>query len=88
MKLGVPEERVAVIPNGVDAVKYSPGPSGLKSQLKADRIFVYQGRIAPEKNVESLLKAWKQCNFWPGERIGDRRRRAPSRFAATVLRRR
>ncbi len=66
VKLGVPEERVAVIPNGVDAVKYSPGPSGLKSQLKADRIFVYQGRIAPEKNVEALLKAWKLCNFGPG----------------------
>lgn len=66
VKLGVPQERVAVIPNGVDAVKYSPGPSGLKSELKANRIFVYQGRIAPEKNVESLLKAWKQCNFGPG----------------------
>jgi len=66
VKLGVPEDRVAVIPNGVDAVKYSPGPSGLKSELKADRIFVYQGRIAPEKNVESLLKAWKQCNFGAG----------------------
>ena len=66
VRLGVPEERVAVIPNGVDAVKYSPGPSGLKSQLKADRLFVYQGRIAPEKNVEALLKAWKHCNFGPG----------------------
>jgi glycosyltransferase involved in cell wall biosynthesis len=66
VKLGVPEERVAVIPNGVDATKYSPGPSSLKSELKADRIFVYQGRIAPEKNVESMLKAWKQCNFGPG----------------------
>jgi glycosyltransferase involved in cell wall biosynthesis len=66
VKLGVPQERVAVIPNGVDAAKYSPGPSSLKSELKADRIFIYQGRIAPEKNVESLLKAWKQCNFGPG----------------------
>ncbi|MEG4148620.1 glycosyltransferase family 4 protein [Microcoleus sp. Pol12B5] len=66
VKLGVPQERVAVIPNGVDAVKYSPGPSGLKSELKADRVFVYQGRIAQEKNVESMLKAWKHCNFGPG----------------------
>ncbi|MEG4305296.1 glycosyltransferase family 4 protein [Microcoleus sp. D3_18a_C4] len=66
VKLGVPQERVAVIPNGVDAVKYSPGPSGLKSELKADRVFVYQGRIAQEKNVEALLKAWKHCNFGPG----------------------
>jgi len=66
VRLGVPEERVAVIPNGVDAVKYSPGPSGLKSELKADRVFVYQGRIAQEKNVEALLKAWKQCNFGHG----------------------
>ncbi len=63
VKLGVPEYKVAVIPNGVDALKYSPGPSTLKQELGARRLFVYQGRIAPEKNVESLLKAWKNSEM-------------------------
>jgi glycosyltransferase involved in cell wall biosynthesis len=63
IKLGVPASRVAVIPNGVDIEKYSPGSSNLKAEFKADRIFLYQGRIAPEKNVESLLKAWKQSRL-------------------------
>jgi glycosyltransferase involved in cell wall biosynthesis len=62
-RLNVPAARVAVIPNGVDIKKYSPGVSPLKAQLKCDRVFIYQGRIAPEKNVESLLKAWKQVRL-------------------------
>jgi glycosyltransferase involved in cell wall biosynthesis len=58
-KLGVPLERLVVIPNGVDVQKYSPGPSQFREELKAEHVFVYQGRIAIEKNVESLLKAWR-----------------------------
>ena len=65
VKMAVPPERVAVIPNGVDVQKYSPGPSSLKSEFEAERIFVYQGRIAPEKNVEALLKAWRQAKMGP-----------------------
>ncbi|MCU0566928.1 MAG: glycosyltransferase family 4 protein [Oculatellaceae cyanobacterium Prado106] len=63
IRLGVPQSRVAIIPNGVDAEKYSPGFSKLKSQINAQRVFVYQGRIAIEKNVESLLRAWKQAEM-------------------------
>lgn len=59
IKLGVPSDRVAIIPNGVDRQKYSPGYSSLKYQLRTKKIFVYQGRIATEKNIEALLKAWK-----------------------------
>ncbi len=59
VKLGVPAEKLAVIPNGVDVQKYSPGVSNFKKEMGCDRLFVYQGRIATEKNVESLLKAWK-----------------------------
>ncbi len=58
-KLGVPSDSVVVIPNGVDEQKYSPGYSNLKYQLKTQKLFVYQGRIATEKNIEALLKAWK-----------------------------
>jgi glycosyltransferase involved in cell wall biosynthesis len=65
IRLGVPAARVAVIPNGVDVQKYSPGPSNLKAELDARRVFVYQGRIALEKNIESLLRAWKQADMGP-----------------------
>ncbi|VEP12655.1 Group 1 glycosyl transferase [Hyella patelloides LEGE 07179] len=63
IKLGVPSQKVAVIPNGVDEQKYSPGYSSLKYQLQAKTLFVYQGRIATEKNIEALLKAWKHCQM-------------------------
>ncbi len=69
MRLGVPQDRLAVIPNGVDVERYSPGLSRLKSELDARRLFVYQGRIATEKNVESLLKAWKQSDMGEGSKL-------------------
>jgi glycosyltransferase involved in cell wall biosynthesis len=63
VKLGVPPDKLAVIPNGVDVQKYCPGSSNLKFKWNAKRLFVYQGRIATEKNVEALLRAWKQSNL-------------------------
>ncbi|MCF2969637.1 glycosyltransferase family 4 protein [Synechococcus sp. Nb3U1] len=68
IKLGVRGEQVAVIPNGVDVDKYAPGPSSLKQRLGLQRVFVYQGRVSPEKNLEALLKAWKQSQM--GESCG------------------
>ena len=69
MRLGVPPEKLAVIPNGVDEKKYSPGVSTLKSELNAQRLFVYLGRISTEKNVEALLRAWKQSNLGRGSKL-------------------
>ncbi len=60
IKMGVPAERIVVIPNGVDESKYAPGPSNSKQEFNAEQLFVYQGRISTEKNVESLLRAWKK----------------------------
>ncbi|WP_427161450.1 glycosyltransferase family 4 protein [Aliinostoc sp. HNIBRCY26] len=67
--MGVRDKKIAVIPNGVDIDKYSPGYSEVKAEFKAERLFVYQGRIAPEKNVESLLRAWKQANMGAGSKL-------------------
>ncbi|MBE9181560.1 glycosyltransferase family 4 protein [Oculatella sp. LEGE 06141] len=69
VRMGVSGDRVAVIPNGVDVEKYSPGASTIKALLGAQRLFVYQGRIATEKNVESLLRAWKQSNMGSDSRL-------------------
>jgi glycosyltransferase involved in cell wall biosynthesis len=65
-KLGVPNTRIAVIPNGVDSDRYSPGISNIKAELKADVLFLYQGRLAAEKNVEALLKAWRKSKMPEG----------------------
>jgi glycosyltransferase involved in cell wall biosynthesis len=62
-KLGVPENRIVVIPNGVDPEKFSPGYSNIKKELGAERLYVYQGRLAAEKNVESLLNAWRKLKM-------------------------
>ncbi|NEO83359.1 MAG: glycosyltransferase family 4 protein [Spirulina sp. SIO3F2] len=66
IRLGVPPEKVVVIPNGVDVEKYTPGPATWKARLETSRLFVYMGRISAEKNVEALLKAWRAA------RMGDR----------------
>ncbi|MBW4553397.1 MAG: glycosyltransferase family 4 protein [Aphanocapsa sp. GSE-SYN-MK-11-07L] len=66
IRLGVPAERLVVIPNGVDVDKYSPGPSQVKAEFNCDRLFVYQGRIAIEKNVEALLRGWRKAKMPPG----------------------
>jgi len=68
-RLSVPAPNVAVIPNGVDVQKYSPGPSNLKAEFKAERLFVYQGRIATEKNLEALLRAWRQSEMRPDSKL-------------------
>ncbi len=63
IKLGVPANRIVIIPNGVDEQKYSPGISAVKAEFGAEQLYVYQGRISTEKNVESLLRAWKKSGM-------------------------
>lgn len=65
IKLGVSPDQVQALPNGVDVDKFCPGSSPLKQEIDADRVFVYQGRVATEKNIEALLKAWKQAQLGP-----------------------
>ena len=65
-RLGVPANRLAVIPNGVDTDLWQPasGPASpdladLRQRFAGRRVFLYMGRVATEKNVEALLKAWR-----------------------------
>ena len=67
IRLGVPEQRLVIIPNGVDINRWSPAipssPSPLlqkvRERIGPKRIFLYVGRLATEKNVEALLQAWR-----------------------------
>ncbi len=66
-RLGVREERLAVIPNGVDPECWTPASpqcnspkrQEIRERLGQKRVFLYMGRIATEKNVEALLRAWR-----------------------------
>ncbi len=66
-RLGVPADRLKVIPNGVDPERWRPAGSGqssfmlqrVRQRLGGERIFLYMGRLATEKNVEALLRAWR-----------------------------
>ena len=65
-KLGVPKEKQIISPNGVDENIWKPFCESnkkydqVKNKLGDERIFLYMGRIANEKNVEALLRAWRQ----------------------------
>ncbi len=67
VRLGVPRDRLAVIPNGVDQRRWTPTTTGadtllnrqVRQRLGSQRVFLYMGRIATEKNVEALLRAWR-----------------------------
>ncbi|MBD2423494.1 glycosyltransferase [Cyanobium sp. FACHB-13342] len=66
LRLGVRAERLAVIPNGVDTDTWRPAPESpspelqeLRQRFAGRRVFLYMGRVATEKNVEALIKAWR-----------------------------
>ena len=69
LRLGVRPERLAVIPNGVDTGTWCPAPASeaeaslelreLRQRFAGRRVFLYMGRVATEKNVEALIKAWR-----------------------------
>jgi glycosyltransferase involved in cell wall biosynthesis len=66
-RLGVREDRLAVIPNGVDTDCWRPAATGspsaeleeIRRRFGDRRLFLYMGRLATEKNVEALLRAWR-----------------------------
>jgi glycosyltransferase involved in cell wall biosynthesis len=64
-RLGVRRERLAVIPNGVDTHSWQPAEAQtplhaeISQRVQGRRVFLYMGRIATEKNVEALLRAWR-----------------------------
>ena len=64
--LGVNKKKQIIIPNGVDENIWKPIKDKnkkyeqVKKKLGQGRIFLYMGRIANEKNIESLLRAWRQ----------------------------
>ena len=65
-KLGVSNEKQIVIANGVNENIWKPliernkQYDEIKKKLGDKRIFLYMGRIAMEKNIDALLRSWRQ----------------------------
>jgi glycosyltransferase involved in cell wall biosynthesis len=58
VRAGYPGSRVTVIPNGVDTDTVRPGPSELRSELRARVVVLYIGRLDPEKRVPALVESF------------------------------
>ena len=57
MEWGWPSEKLVYIPNFIDCDRYSP-------DYNAGKYFLYFGRLAPEKGVDTLIRAAAQANVW------------------------
>lgn len=65
--LGIPADRLHVIPNGVDTQEFQPASSDEKTTCRARLklpsnclVAIYAGRWAPGKGVEELLEIWRK----------------------------
>ena len=69
--LGVPEDRMARIPNGVDAERFHPADRSARSAADGAPISVVAtGRLAPEKRLVDLAERWgRVTERWPGARL-------------------
>jgi len=59
-ELGVSAGRLVRTVSGVDAERFSPGPSAVDSELLPRPRVVFTGRLHPQKNIPLLLEAWKE----------------------------
>ena len=60
IEYGFPRARVHLIPNAVDTARFQPGIPG-QSELEGGLVFIFVGRLVPEKNLEMLIDAWAQA---------------------------
>jgi len=60
--MGIAEDKLVVIPNGVDEQTFSPGPSTFKQEIQADTLVTFLGRVDPEKNVGVLCDTFQQLD--------------------------
>src|SRR5438034_997354 len=84
---GVPAPNVAVIPNGVDVDKYTPGSSAFKQTSQASTLVGYLGRVDPEKNVDVLVRAFQDVDAAEDVKLvvvgsGSERRRLERRYGS------
>jgi glycosyltransferase involved in cell wall biosynthesis len=60
---GIPPEKITVVPDAVDTSRFNPCVSGLETReqwkLDSEPVIVFVGRVAQNKGLDVLLKAFK-----------------------------
>jgi glycosyltransferase involved in cell wall biosynthesis len=77
IRCGVPEARIARIPNGVDEAVYRPASAEEKAATREalglrpeERLLVYTGRLVTYKGLPGLLRVWERvAAAHPGSRL-------------------
>lgn len=80
LELGVPREKVALLPLGVDHVGFSPPK---EPPASSSFRFLYVGRIEPLKGIHYVLEAFvrlklPKAELWLAGHLGDEIRRLPT----------
>ena len=60
---GIDPKKIAYIPNGINTEKFSPGASDIKQKLDCQHLIVYWGRLGYQKNVATLIQAFKNVTI-------------------------
>lgn len=70
-RVGVPLERLRVVPNAVDLGLFSPGEGLLRRKRlpEANLVVGYLGRLDPEKGIRPLLEAFGRAGLGPDARL-------------------
>lgn len=55
---GVDDDKIAIIPNGVNPSVYSPGPSQFATKHNIEQGILFLGRLSIQKNPEILIKSF------------------------------
>ncbi|HBP88417.1 MAG TPA: glycosyltransferase family 4 protein [Nitrospirales bacterium] len=64
VRFGIPQDRIRLIPNGIDTDFFKPCDTQGKTELKSrlglgtSLTVLYSGRLSPVKNPEGLIEAW------------------------------
>jgi glycosyltransferase involved in cell wall biosynthesis len=60
LEQGVKAERIVRIGSGVDTEQFSPGDTSLNESLPSGPRVLFVGRLHAQKNLQVLLRAWRQ----------------------------
>ncbi len=55
---GVPEEKIVVVPNGVDVERYTPGPGTYPLGTRKGTKLLFVGGCIPRKGIDALLESY------------------------------
>jgi glycosyltransferase involved in cell wall biosynthesis len=64
VQFGIPEERIKLLPNGIEVDEFRPVTDAEKLRLRIQLgitrslVVIYSGRLVPFKNVGGLLESW------------------------------